>query len=350
MVKEGMLVFNKPMVVDLMLLFSLMLIITYAVSPKYVYGTTFEAIGKVKTFGQFKDEIGFCFMFFIGVHLARTTKPSRHTFLWIAVVLTALCIITFMHSVSTLTTLRKTDATTITVAYNFIAIIPVLSLSFRNHKFVTVALWSVAIGFVIWGAKRGAIVCMAIASLYFLFWYTRNFRLSGMQKIGLLIIVIAICVFATDQYVSNEYLQERISNTQRKGIGPREIGYAILWDHWLSKSDLLVMIFGNGTAQTITVWGNYGHNDWLELLIDNGLFGALLYLCILIFGIVFILKNARNPYIHLPAMLCMLIWISKTVFSMGYTDLFSGIMTFTLGFCIQKSRLDNKKHMRLHKA
>ncbi len=328
---------NKPTVVRLFTIFTLLLLITYLISPKTVNGTVIEFIGKVNTFGQFKNEMSFCLMFFIGYQIVPKTVTSNNTFLYIAFVLTFLSIVNYIHTSNQLARLFNRDENTISTAYNFISLLPIYALSFKNHRKLSLLLMIVCMFYVIQGAKRGAIVCMIMCVLVSFIWYIKNFKLSVSKRLLSAILILGIGAIAAYWYGQNEYLISRIEYMEARGIGYREIGYEMMLNHWLNDSNFITQLFGNGTAQTINVWGNYGHNDWLELLIDNGILGVILYAIVFISAFNFIFKKIESPYIRLSAFLCVMIWFLKTIFSMGYTDQFSGIMTFILGFCIRKT-------------
>ncbi len=335
---------NNPGIIRIFTVFTIVLIVTYLVSPKIVIGSVMEKIGKISTFGQFKDEMGFCFMFFIGFQISKQTHVSKNTFFIIAILLTLLTVINYTYTSIQLVNLTGKEENTVNTAYNFISLLPIYAMAFKYHKKGVMILTVISIFYVILGAKRGAIVCMFASILYTLYWYNKNVNVSTFKKIVSIFLVSILFILAFYWYMQNDYLLDRISYMESNGIGYREIGYSMMFNHWMEYSSILIQLFGNGTAQTVNVWGNYGHNDWLELLIDNGLLGVTVYALVFVFAFYFVIKKISDPILHLAAFLCVLIWFLKTCFSMGYTDLFSGIITFVLGYCIRKSILNDRTH------
>lgn len=335
---------NKPLFINLMTFFIVMLLITYIVSPKEVIGSNFEKIGRVSTFGQFKDSCGFCLSFFIGCQIARKDSKKNNSFVSVSIALMALAVARYYVSLTTLTTAQLLNGTTNNTAYEFIALLPVFAMTFKRNKALALALFFVATFFVILCAKRGAIVCLGVSLIYIFYWYRKQFKLTSAQKIGLVIIILAFAGFSVYEYFQNEYLIERMESMERHGIGTREVGYPYMFNHWLHDPNPFTFLFGNGTAQTVSVWGNFGHNDWLELLIDNGVFGVVVYALLIGSGFYYVIKKIRDPYLKLPAFLCMLIWFLETIFSMGYPSTYSGIQTFILGYVIILSMKKIKKH------
>lgn len=335
---------QKPSIVRIFTFFSLMLIVTWLVSPKIVNGTVLEMIGKVRTFAQFKDEMGFCLMFFIGFNISKFTHATKNTFLIISIILTFLSVVNFTYTSIQLSNLTGREENTVNTAYNFVSLLPLYAMAFKNHPKAITGILFICVFYVILGAKRGAIVCLCASLLYGFYWYNHNYKLGTLKRVLALFLILGLFAIAYYWYTQNEYLVDRVSYTEENGIGMREIGYAVMFNHWINDKNILSQLFGNGTSQTINVWGNYGHNDWLELLIDNGLLGVSIYALVFVFAFYFVIKKISDPILQLTSFLCVIIWFLKTCFSMGYTDLFSGIITFVLGYCIRKSILNDRTH------
>lgn len=329
--------------------FTVLLTITYLISPKIVNGRLFEKIGEIGTFGQFKNEIGFCLMFFIGYYISRFTRPGKDTFFIVAIILTLINIGIYTYTVHSLALLFGKDENTINTAYNFVALLPIYVFAFKHHPKGVIGLLLVSTFYVMLGAKRGAIVCLLSSVLIAFYWYSKNSN-GLLKKIFAFFIVTTLLCLAGYWCINNMYLMERLEYMESSGIGMREVGYPVMLNHWLYDNNVFYQMFGNGTAQTVNIWGNYGHNDWLELLIDNGVFGVIVYICLFVYSIRFAIKHIHNTDTKLAAFLCIVIWALKTVFSMGYTDLYSGIITFMLGYCIQNAVLQNKTHLLIIKT
>lgn len=114
----------------------------------------------------------------------------------------------------------------------------------------------------------------------------------------------------------SEFMTQRVNATLKGDSSARDTLYSYLWNAWLN-SDIIHQLFGYGISQTVTIVGNYAHNDWLEILIDYGLLGVVLYATI----IIKLFKYRKNLNYNKGAKVCytsiMLIWMMKTLFSMG---------------------------------
>lgn len=144
-------------------------------------------------------------------------------------------------------------------------------------------------------------------------------------------------------YESNEWLLSRIEFMQNEGIGGRGVAYPVLLGHWYNDTNFWTLMFGNGMAQTVTVWGNFAHNDWLELLICNGVVGVVLYLMIFVGLFRFIYRSSLSSWVRLSAYLCMLIWFLQSLFSMGFTSMSNVEYILLLGLIVGSEKVQFKK-------
>ena len=206
----------------------------------------------------------------------------------------------------------------------------------------------IIITIVIMSSKRGAIVILLTMLLFSLYYYFKTHKISFKSIAGVFIAVILLGAVIYNQYESNDYLQRRMEKTSEEGIGTRDLAYSMLFNHWINETNFFKFTFGNGTAQSIEVWGNYAHNDWLELLIDNGVLGVILYATIFISLNRYIRKSKLPPNYRLAIHLCVIYWLLKSIFSMGYMQETGAILLFLLGIIIgnyeQKKYIHQKQH------
>lgn len=339
---------NKPDVIKLLAFFLLLNVLTFLVSDKTVYGRSFEAIGEVNVFGQFKNIVGFVSSIFIPYIYVRKNGISDKSLARMAILFIIMSFIRYSFAFNELQ--EESESTlgfTNNAGYIVVCTIPFVPFLLKEHKWVAIALVVTLIGLIMTASKRGAILCMLVSLVFSLVFYMKATKFSLKRIIVVAVIACAAGYAIYDNYSTNEYLQYRLEKTEEQGAGAREIAYAILWEHWLYDSNIVTQVIGNGSAQTIEVWGNYAHNDWLELLIDNGLVGVVLYLLIFIYGFRYIYKSELEPITRLSAYLCMIIWLLKTNFSMGYTDIVNAIFVICLAICIGKHEHDRIKEGKM---
>jgi O-antigen ligase len=89
------------------------------------------------------------------------------------------------------------------------------------------------------------------------------------------------------------------------------------------------------------------HNDWLELLVDNGIVGALVYalIFILLFKMIIKEKNIQKRYLLLAI---ASIWLLKSMFSMSFTDDITYTLFLLFGYVTQKeeSVISNQQNIQ----
>ena len=300
---------DNPRIVTMFIVFYAMIVLWYILSPKTVYGTVNEAIGEVSTLGQFKSASVVFLSFFIAYRYVKNTPEDRTSITIIAIIFYALALLRYFYSKSELLEERE---------------------SFTNNA-----------GYYFVGAKRGAILCLIVVAIFSFFYYLKSNTISFKELLGILILFSAAVFLGYDSYISNDYLVYRIENTQEIGLGNRAIAYSSLWNHWYTDRNLFTLIFGNGSAASVEVWGNFAHNDWLEILTDYGLVGVVVYLTLFITFYSYIRKSNFEFSYLLAMYICLIVWFLKTIFSMGYTDSANAFFMFYLGIIIGRIEVLN---------
>ena len=312
----------------------------FLISPKEVVGMKNEAIGRVATFNQFKEIATFMLTLFIGYYYSYKNKTSEKNILWFGIIFFLSSVVQYYYSLSQLM-IKYGEESTNNAGYTMLTVVPYLPIVFKRKRILGIIMAVVIVALIMWSAKRGALMCLAGAAIFALFYYlkTHKVRLKTIMVIILLSFVVGYFVY--QQYLDNEYLQSRMEATMEGKSSNRDVAYSQLFNHWLNETNPLLFLFGNGTAQTITVWGNYGHNDWLELLIDNGLVGTLVYFAMFVATISYIRKARLSKLNKMSAYLCVLILFMQSCFSMGFTGGGNGIFILLLGVIIGNN--ENKK-------
>ncbi len=334
--------YNKnPLFIRVWLILYLVLAFSFIVSPKIVYGTLYESIGTVETFDQFKGMSIFCLSLFIPFSHIRKYGIKDSYISNITIIFFILMLIRYFFNKDILSIER--DSFTNNVGYFAISVLPYIIFFFKKNRIIALIMFISITLIVIDSAKRGAIVCLAISVLFSVVYYLRMNKLSLKRLCLLLLLMCAFAVVAYYGVMRNEYLQMRIETTHEDGIGTRSIAYYVLWHHWMSETNLIKLLFGNGISGSVSVWGNYAHNDWLELLIDNGLIGVLLYATFFCSTFVYVNHIKLSFSYKCSAYLILIIWVLKTFFSMGYTEGTNAVYIILLGIILGNNEY-RKKH------
>ena len=322
---------NVPTPVKLWTVFCIIQIITFLVSPKTVIGIKYEAIGEVKTFMQFKGILVFTLSLYIGLRIGRSNLDYSKVISWLGFIFLIIAVFRYFYAALSYQLEYGQKIQQNNGAYGFVTLIPFLPVMYNHYKKTTILAILVIVGFVIAGAKRGAILCLAVSALIAILIIIKNVRLNLKHVFVGFIAITALCCFATYKYQQSEVLQYRLNRMDKVGIGQREVAYKVLFDHWVDDTNLLTKLFGNGSAQSVSVWGNYAHNDWLEILIDNGLLSVIIYALFFISAFKYCARIEIDLTSKITCLTFLSIWFMQTVFSMGYTSIWSGLSMMLLG-------------------
>lgn len=256
--------------------------------------------------------------------------------LW-GVVLLAACVAHFYAFFMDSTDIVGVDEITNNLGYLFVGILPLL-VFYQNRTILQYVLLAVCMIMVVFSMKRGAVL-VALCSLVpfvFLLWKES----SQIKRIVLCVLIFVFLVGAVYfiQYMlqTSEYFLTRIQDTMEGNSSLRDELYSKLWNYFTDKATLSEQLFGGGANATVYIARNYAHNDWLELLTNQGVFGVLIYIC---YWWQFI--KTRNECNGIPELalvkggltMCIVASGLMTLFSMSYAGLPIG-MTMAIGICL----------------
>lgn len=218
--------------------------------------------------------------------------------------------------------------------YTFLSLMPLLFFFREKRVFQYIALAYIMI-FIVMAMKRGAMLVGAIAMLWFFYQTLKNSpRKTRLQVISLtLIILVAAGFYIVNMYETSEYFQYRLEETQDGATSNRDIIYSALLNFFLNETSVWQFFFGSGANYTVALTGAYAHNDWLELAINQGCLGVLMYLFFWISLSKFLIANKQNYIIYSLLGLFLIVNFIPTFFSMVYGS-FSIYASLALGFCI----------------
>lgn len=305
------------------------LTLAYILTPKTISSSR---ISPTSTLNQFKEMVAFFIPIFTGYQIGLHKKLPIKQWLVIAIILLVLAINSFYATQAALMLKSGRDENTNNAAYIFLYVMPFVPLILKRYRLAALALLAVCFIFVMMGAKRGAIICFAAVIFYLISWYYKGKRVSWRTVLGLLVLITAVGVGINYFFTTSDYLQQRLEDTLEGNTSARDYLYATLWNEWLS-TDMFTQLFGHGSAQTVIIAGNYAHNDWLELLTDVGLLGALIYLMIIITLYRYSRYLQKDSSQQAAFTAYLIFWFLTTIFSMGM-EITGGISMMLLGTLI----------------
>lgn len=171
--------------------------------------------------------------------------------------------------------------------------------------------------------------------MWFMFQSMKN--ASRKQKIWVFILSVVLIVvgfyMVSDMLQNSEYFNQRLEDTIEGNSSGRDRLYGVFWRHFTQESNPLLFLFGNGANATLTISSNYAHNDWLEIAINQGLLGLVIYVVYWIKFYKTWKKSKFDSQIYLALGLILFIYFMRTIFSMSYTAM-PIYATLCLGYCM----------------
>lgn len=274
---------------------------------------------------------------------------NKKRMLWIFILLFVLSIYAFygaleiQKSYATLLKLEQ-DEYTVTSVYSFLSIMPLLLL-LKNKKVVQFALLSVMLAFFILGAKRGPIILGGTSAFFLTLCMFVGCSIE--EKIKLFFIEVlffaGIIFFVAHQMSLSPYLSWRFEQTLVGNSSGRDAYAQTIWNYYLNSLSNRQMILGIGAQGTLAVNVSFAHNDWLAILLENGILGVFLYGLYWIGFIYTWLKSKIEKNSFIAIGLLIFIGIGKSIFSMYYLPatsemmFSSGCFTIALGYYLGKA-------------
>lgn len=236
--------------------------------------------------------------------------------------------------------LLDTDEITNNSCYLFLSCLPLLVL-YRKKPLIQFACLAFVIAFIVMGMKRGAIAIGLVCAVYFMLQSIRNSK--GKTRILFMLLSIGICIcavfFFTHEMTTSDYMMKRIDDTLAGNTSGRDNLYSFFWKYFTEQADFKHYLIGRGANGTLEIYYNYAHNDWLEIAVNQGILGVVVYafywLCFYKTW-----KHATNIDAKTILALTALIFFAKTMFSMSYNDM-SYVSNSVLGYALATLKRPN---------
>ncbi len=225
------------------------------------------------------------------------------------------------------------EETTNNTGYLFLSCIPLLVV-YRKKPLLQFGLLAFVMMFIVLGMKRGAIAIGALLVIYFILQAIKNS--SGQRRFLFILLSVALIVGAVYFFIyrmsESEYMMRRIQNTLEGNSSGRDDLYSFFWNYFTQDASLLHYLFGRGANGTLEIYSKYAHNDWLEIAVNQGILGIVIYL---IYWRYFYKtwRYTANPDAKVILAMFLVIYFAKTLFSMSYGDM-TYVSTSVLGYAL----------------
>lgn len=216
---------------------------------------------------------------------------------------------------------HSNDYVTNNVAYFFVALLPFVPL-LSGKRIFQYGIILVISYFLLNGMKRGAILCGALSIMFFVFY---EFKKTNRTRRIYIIILTGIAMYFIGLYVmellnTNDYFALRLEQTVEGNSSGRDIIESQILYYLLNEANFFQLLVGRGAEGTLEVTYNYAHNDWLEIAVNQGLLGVVIYLS---FFVAFFRQirraNIPNDY-KVSLIMLFVILFARTFFSMSYSE------------------------------
>lgn len=220
------------------------------------------------------------------------------------------------------------------VGYTFVALLPAL-VYFQKQRMLQYILMVACAYFIVVAMKRGAIICGAVCIVWFL---AVNLKKTKRNR-RFLVLLLSVIVFAALAYIyyymlnSSAYFNYRIGQTESGDSSGRDILYSTFFNHFINESNITRFMLGNGANATLKISYNYAHNDWLEIAINQGVIGLLVYLFYWIGLYRTWRRSKQHPQAFMAIGMFLIIYFLSTLFSMSYNSV-SRCAAMVLGYSL----------------
>lgn len=241
----------------------------------------------------------------------------------------------FFYIQSSITESEGVEETINNGAYTFVALMPMIFL-FEKKKLMQSIAMGICGYFIIMSFKRGAMLIGAVCLIIFL--YRAFVSAKGLGKIIIVIVGVAMAYIGVylvqDMLLNSALFNRRLEETMEGNSSGRDWLYAKAWDTFTSETNPIRFLFGYGANGTVEVMDQFAHNDWLEICINQGLLGLIIYFLYFVgFFKSWIRLRKINKTLFVTLGIALFISFGKTLFSMSYSNTIFYV-TMVIGYCM----------------
>ena len=203
-------------------------------------------------------------------------------------------------------------------SYIILGLFPVICL--LRKKVIQFILLGVCAFFIVTSFKRGPILIFAVSLFYYLVYTLHNSK----NKFWILILCVLAAVigfhYLETFMLNSDLFQTRLNVTMEGYTSSRDnIVHNLLVK--FTESGLFSLILGHGAYGTIALIGRLAHNDWIQILTDQGIVGVLIHLSLCYQFFKLWKDTSRRNGGKLAVGVFVVIYFMTTLFSMAFDRL-----------------------------
>jgi len=220
------------------------------------------------------------------------------------------------------------------IVFLVIAVVNFFALILFNKKRVFQYLYlAICVVFIVIGMKRGAILASVIGIVWYLLFSFK--RTNVKSRWGYVIFAIIVFIvgrfFISYMIETSDYFNLRIAQTVSNDNSGRSGLYSMFYEHFIHETNILRLLFGNGASATLIIGDNYAHNDWLEIAINHGVIGLIVYAYYWVCFFRTWRKSKNYDEAYLAIGMIMIVYFAMSFYSMSYDGMSRGA-TMVLGY------------------
>ena len=229
---------------------------------------------------------------------------------------------------------RDAEEITNNSGYLVLSVIPMF-MFLKNRSMKQYLCWAFCLGLILFSMKRGAIIISVfLIGIYFYYLFKESKRSTILKVCFALIIALVGAYYAYDKMMSSsDYFQARVDKTMEGNSSGRDVIYAFFLEYYINETTPKEILVGMGANATLDIFGQYAHNDWLEIAINQGLLGIVAYLLFWVSFLLICLKKDIPSEVKIALWMLFTLYFLKSFFSMSYRE-YTLYSSMVLGFCL----------------
>ena len=162
-------------------------------------------------------------------------------------------------------------------SYQVLALLPLLTLLKKEYLKILGLL--VCSYFIVISFKRGPLLILTCCFVYYYIKYYYKTSSKSSKIWTTLLLVFAILLvwhLITNVYLESEMFQFKLAKTLEGNSSGRDLIIEELLSSFVDSS-FINQLFGFGANGTIKISGRLAHSDWVEILVNQGLIGVMVF-------------------------------------------------------------------------